>query len=314
MRYGVPYKGSKNNIAKWIIDNLPKSDTFVDLFCGGCAVTHAALLSGKYKNFIINDIDGRLPKFFLECCNGKHTIENHKEWISREDFFRLNDDIYIALTWSFGNNGVDYIYGKDIEPYKKALHYACFYKDTSLLKDLGMDVPNYENEHDIYTRYLLYKKYFKGIDVRNDLDTLQRLQNYERLENLYRLQSLQSLQSLQRDYEDVIIPCQALIYCDIPYFSTNCGKYQGFDHDRFYEWARLQDNIYISEYNMPDDFILIAKTEKTVLSAANSNSIKATEKIFTNQRTYEKLSDEFKEKIRINLSEQLNIFDFIGSV
>lgn len=30
MRYGLPYKGSKNAIAKWIIGNLPKADTFVD--------------------------------------------------------------------------------------------------------------------------------------------------------------------------------------------------------------------------------------------------------------------------------------------
>lgn len=306
MRYGVPYKGSKNSIAKWIVDNLPRADTFVDLFCGGCAVTHAALLSGKYKNFIINDIDGRVPKFFLECCYGKHTIENHKEWISREDFFRLKDDIYIALTWSFGNNGIDYIYGKDIEPYKKALHYACFYNDVSLFKDLGIDVPVF-NETDIYTRYLLYKKHFSNKDSR--LEATERLQSYERLENLYRLQSLQSL---QLDYVSVSIPSQALIYCDIPYSSTNCGKYQGFNHDRFYKWAREQDNIYISEYDMPDDFICVAKIEKTVLSAANSNSIKAEEKLFTNKRTYDKLSTEEQEKIKLNFAEQMSIFDLIG--
>ena len=306
MRYGVPYKGSKNSIAKWIVDNLPRADTFVDLFCGGCAVTHAALLSGKYKKFIINDIDGRVPNFFLECCYGKHTIENHKEWISREDFFRLKDDIYIALTWSFGNNGIDYIYGKDIEPYKKALHYACFYNDVSLFKDLGIDVPVF-NETDIYTRYLLYKKHF--FNGYGRLEATERLQSYERLENLYRLQSLQSL---QLDYVSVSIPSQALIYCDIPYSSTNCGKYQGFNHDRFYKWAREQDNIYISEYDMPDDFICIAKTEKTVLSAANSNSIKAEEKLFTNKRTYEKLSAEEKEKIKLNFAEQMSIFDLIG--
>ena len=35
MRYGLPYKGSKNQIAEWIIQNLPKADTFVDLFAGG---------------------------------------------------------------------------------------------------------------------------------------------------------------------------------------------------------------------------------------------------------------------------------------
>ena len=88
MRYGLPYKGSKNQIAKWLIDQLPPAETFVDLFFGGGAVTHAALLSGKYKRFIINDIDERLPKLFLECAYGKHTVESHPEWISREEFHR----------------------------------------------------------------------------------------------------------------------------------------------------------------------------------------------------------------------------------
>ena len=35
MRYGLPYKGSKNQIAKWLIDQLPPAETFVDLFFGG---------------------------------------------------------------------------------------------------------------------------------------------------------------------------------------------------------------------------------------------------------------------------------------
>lgn len=60
MRYGLPYKGSKNAIAEWIIDNLPAAETFCDLFFGGGAVTHRAIISGKYKEFVANDIDDRL--------------------------------------------------------------------------------------------------------------------------------------------------------------------------------------------------------------------------------------------------------------
>ena len=55
MTYGLPYMGSKNKIARDIVEQLPSAEYFVDLFCGGCAVTHAAILSGKYKKFIIND-------------------------------------------------------------------------------------------------------------------------------------------------------------------------------------------------------------------------------------------------------------------
>lgn len=45
MRYGVPYQGSKNKIAELVVEHLPSGHTLVDLFAGGCAVTHAALLS-----------------------------------------------------------------------------------------------------------------------------------------------------------------------------------------------------------------------------------------------------------------------------
>ena len=56
MKHGLPYKGSKNGIAQKIIDFLPSATNFYDLFAGGCAMTHCAMLSGKYENFIINDI------------------------------------------------------------------------------------------------------------------------------------------------------------------------------------------------------------------------------------------------------------------
>lgn len=64
MNYGLPYRGSKNKIAKRIVDMLPKATTLVDVFAGGCAITHAAMLSDKYQNYIANDI-GDAPKLFV---------------------------------------------------------------------------------------------------------------------------------------------------------------------------------------------------------------------------------------------------------
>lgn len=37
--YGLPYMGSKNKIAEWVVAHIPQADTLVDLFAGGCAVT-----------------------------------------------------------------------------------------------------------------------------------------------------------------------------------------------------------------------------------------------------------------------------------
>ena len=290
MRYGLPYKGSKNAIASWIVNTLPESEMFVDLFCGGGAVTYCAMLLRKYQRFIMNDIDGRLPILFKDCAYGKYTTETHPEWISREEFNRRkHDDAYIALVWSFGNNGIDYLYGADIEEFKHAYHILVFENDSKPIEKLGITL-KMSKKSDVYERYLDYNRQIKAIfeatkSHEHELKNYERLQTLERLESLYRLQSLQSLQS---DYKQVDIPEGALIYCDIPYSGTNCGKYSGFNHQEFYEWAEKQDNIFISEYDMPDSFIEIASIEKTVLSTANGSQGKAIEKIFTNKKTYER--------------------------
>lgn len=136
--FGVPYKGSKNRIAESLIERLPSASNFVDLFCGGCAMTHAALLSGKWKNIYANDIDGRGLRLFLGAANGVYKDE--VRWISREDFFRLKEtDPYIAVCWSFGNRLCDYLYSKEIEPWKRALHWAYVYNDLSLFSVMGVD-------------------------------------------------------------------------------------------------------------------------------------------------------------------------------
>ena len=306
MRYGLPYKGSKNAIARQIVSQLPEAEIFVDLFFGGGAVTHAAMLMDKYERFIINDIDGRLPKLFVECAHGMHTIKNHPEWISREEFnSKKSDDAYIALVWSFGNNGIDYIYGSEIEEYKHDFHRAVFENKPEMLRKYGIHL-NLSPCEEALKRYHDYsvqiKRFLAESKTRKyDLENFERLQALERLESLYRLQSLQS------HYEDVPIPTNALIYCDPPYNSTNCGKYKGFDSNRFYEWAEKQDNIFISEYEMPEPFIPIWQTEKTVLSAANTN-LKTVEKLYTNQRTWKSLSEEQKRKYKLYFVEQLSFF------
>lgn len=112
MNYGLPYMGSKNRIARDIVKQLPSAEYFVDLFCGGCAVTHAAMFSGKYKKFIVNDIAPDMPCLFVDAINGKY--RNEKRWISREDFERLKDtDAYVRTCWSFGNNGKGYLWNDE---------------------------------------------------------------------------------------------------------------------------------------------------------------------------------------------------------
>ena len=114
MRYGTPYKGSKNTIAPWVVEHLPAAETFVDLFAGGCAVTHAAMLSGKFERFIANDL-GDAPSVFRDAIDGE--FEGYATVPTREEFF-ASDDPALRLMYSFGNNQSDYLWSRELEPVK----------------------------------------------------------------------------------------------------------------------------------------------------------------------------------------------------
>ena len=60
---GIPWLGRKQKIARQIVDILPAAPCLIDAFAGGCSVTHAALLSGKWDTVVANDLlDG--PELF----------------------------------------------------------------------------------------------------------------------------------------------------------------------------------------------------------------------------------------------------------
>lgn len=188
--YGLPYKGSKTKLADRIIDLLPKADTLVDLFCGGCAVAHCALLRNKYKHIHINDINPMMPQAFIKALNGGFDKEDR--WISREDFFQLKDtDPYVAICFSFGNNLEDYAYNREIEPKKKALHYAIFFDDfTQADEEFGVDLRPISGLQDRQERYLLAKRLLRFTPPEKYTSSIYsvskdcRLQNLERLERM----------------------------------------------------------------------------------------------------------------------------------
>ena len=116
--------GSKRKIAEDIIRELPRGEVLVDLFAGGCAITHCALLSGKWRRIIANDVTD-VVRLFADAVAGKYHDE--RRWISREDFFRLKDaDPYVRYCWSFGNNGTGYMYAPELERFKKWMWQMAF--------------------------------------------------------------------------------------------------------------------------------------------------------------------------------------------
>lgn len=93
--------------------------------------------------------------------------------------------------------------------------------------------------------------------------------------------AIQWIQFINCSYEDLDIPKESIIYCDIPYKDTTKYKTWCFDYGKFYNWCREKKKewhqIFISEYNMPDDFKCIWQQEiKNKLNNKN-----ATEKLFT---------------------------------
>lgn len=284
--YGFPYKGSKNRLAEKIVKLFPDAENFYDLFCGGCAITHRALIENRWKNYVINDIDSRCPKLFLDAINGK--FKDETRWISREDFFRLKyDDGYVAFCWSFGNDGSSYLYSKEKEPYKKALHFAIVFNDYSLGKELGMDLSAIDGIEGINERRIALNKYLKETNQKEKVKCnsksgrlLQSLESLERLQSLQSLQSLQHLQSSNLSYDEIEIKPNSIIYCDIPYEGTDGYNGIDFDHERFYSWCKNQTELcFISSYEMPEDFIPIAEfPHRSILSATKNNLV--LEKVF----------------------------------
>lgn len=232
MNYGLPYKGSKNRIAKKILDVLPPAPVLYDVFCGGCAITHAALLSGKYSRVVANDINGMIPAAFEKAIRGG--FRNEDRWISRDDFQRLyKTDPYVAICFSFGNNLHEYCYARELEPYKRALHYAIFWKDIAPWRELCPETADalkkaVESEQDRHKRRIgagraivtalkaglmngtidpavmnksIYGKIRKektsGLGIQS-AERVERLKSLETLENDERLQRLESLERFER--------------------------------------------------------------------------------------------------------------------
>lgn len=300
VNFGLPYKGSKSKIAAELIQLLPSGERFVDVFAGGCAMTHAALLTGRWNSILANDITDA-PCFFIDVLNGKYKDEIR--WISREDFVRLKDsDPFVRFCFSFGNNGENYMYSEELEPYKKACHYAVCFDQWNELQALCPEVAGYarlalkgvtdvkarrlrfgpavvralkmQTDPGIIERNPLYKSVrINSIKKTHNPSRLQRLESLERLERLERRGPVTSITARKGDYRTIEVLPGDILYCDPPYKDTSGYNGQRFDHEAFYDWACSQTvPVYISEYDMPRDRFLKVSEKKTVSRISNKGT------------------------------------------
>jgi len=99
---------------------------------------------------------------------------------------------------------------------------------------------------------------------------------------LKQIENLKGVIFTNLDYWEIPIEPNSIIYCDPPYEGTTQYK-DGFNHNRFWQWCRSMSKqghkVYVSEYNAPNDFVLLKTIEhKTILD--KNSQYQRIEKLF----------------------------------
>lgn len=296
--YGVSYLGSKNKIAEDLTSLLPAAENFYDLFAGGCAMTHCALLSGKYKNIYANDIN-TTPQLFIDAINGKY--DNETTWITKTYFNEHKfTNPYIRNLWSFNNNQWKYAMSIANEKFNEALWDVIMLKDLAKMYDVNKDLADklascleYDdlNERKKNAAKTI-KLFFKG----KEKDPAYNPNVLIVINRIIRLRCLSGINAdnvhiSNMSYDEIQIKPNSVIYCDIPYKNvlgySNKETYASgiyFDYDKFYDWCLQQNNtVFISEYNMPEDKFkcIYSKKYGRHLSGSSKQYVsQVTEKLF----------------------------------
>ena len=277
MMYGMLYQGSKSRVAPWVVENLPAAPVLVDLFAGGCAVTHAALLSGKWGRIVANDVSDA-PSVFLAAVRGE--LEGYVTVPTREEF-EASDDPVVRLLYSFGNNKTDYLWSRELEPVKR---------EASLM----VSAPS------AWERRRHYRAFMRA------LGELGRMPDTDRKHDgtLQGLERLQGLEVSRLDYREVDVPDGATVYADPPYRGTNNHGHGGlFDFAAFDSWlASVPFMVVVSEFTCPNGCVEVARKERQQSMAANGKSPRVTEFLFVQGR----FEDEWSMKVGAQLEMSEN--------
>lgn len=293
IKYGIPYQGSKTKLMPYLAKMFPPADHFYDLFGGGFSVTHYMMehRAKSFKHFHYNEIRPGLPALIQDAIDGKYNFNVFKpKWISREEFNQKKEtDPYIKVVWSFGNNGRNYLFGKDIEEQKRSMHMAVVFDEFDDWFVATFGFSKWPNSMNITAKRLYLKKICRK---RVELQQVQQSQQLERLQQLQQLEQLEQHEQLQMtncDYKYVAIEPNSVIYCDIPYKGT--GDYgKAFSHSEFFDWAETQANpVFISEYEIEDDrfFLLKEFSHRSTFAPGGLKNIPTVERLYGNRLAFD---------------------------
>lgn len=249
--YGIPYQGSKNKIAEYIVYCVlapaavgKKGVRLIDAFGGGGAITACAALSGFFDEIVYNDLNSELCNFVKETFKGENTEKlKNIGFVLRDVFKNPGTEFYKKLLFSFGENMIDYAFSPDNE-----------IKALNEFKENG-------------------KINFGSISGR-----IERCQRQSILKKY-------NIKFISKEYQEIDYKENDIIYFDPPYKDT-CGygeKISTFDTEAFLNFASnlKSKNVFISEYNIENKkFKEIASIKRnSTFSASNNNLIKK-EKIY----------------------------------
>lgn len=245
----MKYMGSKQRIVNDILPIMLKyneNNIFVDLFCGSCSVIQDVPMT--YRR-IANDKNRYLIEMFKSLVEGKQfpTIINKETYSFHRDLYNKERKGDVVLTE---------------EQYAEIGWYGWMGSYNGRFFSGGY------SGHNVLIANGKHRDYIKE-QINNTLKSLS---------------LLNSIEFINRDYNDVDIPLNSIVYCDIPYKDTK--QYEtskGFNHEEFYEWCRKNRcnyKIFISEYSMPSDFI--CAWQKEITNTMNqTKTYKPIERLYT---------------------------------
>ena len=279
---GLPYKGSKKQISKKIVEiikqNFGTDKPIYDIFGGGGAITAECMLNGLEVHY--NDLDETATSMFQK------VVSEDRDYlktllVSRDEFLKIRekenktiDDELKLLINSFGNNRKNYLYSK---------------KNSDLKYNIAIDVVK---NHNTFKGYLKTKTYIDAVNNIKDKETLKQLVRIQQLACIQQLERVQNininnLEITNRGYIHFSYLSDVIIYLDPPYEKAHLRGYSinNFDSKAFYDWAyemSKKNIVLISSYEISDKRFECVYEFKTVKStfAPNKKSGDRTEKLF----------------------------------
>lgn len=216
----IPYPGSKDHLAEWIIDTMPTHDTYVEVFGGAAGVLFRKPRS-KYE--IYNDISDDLTQFFKTLRDRPNDLA---EWLQAVPYSRSQYETWVEEFYQ-GTRPDD--------PIERAGRFF----SLRYMQFLG--VSNTPNG---------FKTRAKRSPARTFDNAKQRLQTLaDRFQQV--IIENQDYRDIFTKYDDSSV--DVLFYADPPYIGSEQHYSEEFDHQDFVDYLKTIESDWIVSYSsIPD--------------------------------------------------------------